>query len=275
MKTDNIKTHSKTLILGDLHIGDINFDLTDHFVELVNSDDYDAIIIGGDTFDPWRGGPIGQLILKHKAILESLEDKNVIFIKGNHDRNLDELEKSGFIVKSFYEYLTPSKRSVKILHGHEFDKYRKPFEKPGRVIIYFEEKINRLLKWLKLPIAFRITKLWFSLDRHTVWLSLRRNTHLYSNTDVLVFGHTHIPMRGQLKDSTLFYNWGSWQRDRGYRPSYVIQKGDTFSIQFLDVYRSILIFKFIMMIKKIKHTYENGKDIILLNSRRNKKLSQK
>ena len=262
MTNSKIEIHRKTLILGDLHIGDINFDLTENFISLINSDDFDAIIIGGDTFDSWRGGPIGQLILKHKTILESLKDKNVIFIKGNHDKNLDELEKSGFVVRNYYEYLTPKKQSVKILHGHEFDKYRKPFEKPGRVVVFFEEKTNRLLKWLKLPLAFRITKLWFSLDRHTVWLSLRRNTHLYSNNDVLVFGHTHIPMHGQLKNGTIFYNWGSWQRERGYRPSYIIQDNNEFSIKFLDVYRSILIFKFITLFKKIKHTYDNGKRII-------------
>ena len=251
----NIKTHKHVLMLGDLHLGDINFNLEKELIEVIKSKKFDCIIIGGDTFDTWRGISVEELIVKYKKIFSLLKQKkNVIFLKGNHDTNLDELEKSGFIVKNHYNYLTSRKKKVKVLHGHEFDKYRNYFEILGKITSYAEEKINRILKWFHIPIALRVVRLWFGLDRPTLWLALRRKHYIYSDTDYLIFGHTHTPMYGTMK-GIRYYNWGSWQRDRGYRPSYVINKENDFRIEFLHIKKRKLILHFISILSNIKEKY--------------------
>ena len=57
-----MEKHNKVLLLGDIHIGDINFTLENELVQLLNSDEFDCIVIGGDTFDPWRGESIAELM---------------------------------------------------------------------------------------------------------------------------------------------------------------------------------------------------------------------
>lgn len=254
-----MEKHNKVLLLGDLHIGDVNFTLENELVQLVNSDEFDCIIIGGDTFDPWRGEGVAELMLAHHSLFEALKHKNVIFLRGNHDNDLEELEKSGFTVKAFYEYLTSNNKKVKVLHGHEFDRYRKLFGIFASVLVYSEERINRVSKKLGLPIALRFSRLWMGLDLPTVWLALRRKHYIFSDSNYLVFGHTHIPTSGRIKN-TKFYNWGSWQRDRGYRPSYIINDGDNFSIEFLPGKDTRLIWRFIYIIHNIKNNYHNIKN---------------
>lgn len=253
-----MEKHNKVLLLGDLHIGDVNFTLENELVQLVNSDEFDCIIIGGDTFDLWRGEGVAELMLAHHSLFEALKHKNVIFLRGNHDNDLEELEKSGFTVKAFYEYLTSNNKKVKVLHGHEFDRYRKLFGIFASVLVYSEERINRVSKKLGLPIALRFSRLWMGLDLPTVWLALRRKHYIFSDSNYLVFGHIHIPTSGKIKN-TKFYNWGSWQRDRGYRPSYIINNGEEFNIEFLPGKDTRLIWRFIYIIHNIKNNYHNIK----------------
>ncbi|MFH1439877.1 MAG: metallophosphoesterase [Candidatus Woesearchaeota archaeon] len=257
-----MKTYKKVLLLGDLHLGDIHFNLEKELIEVINSDKFDCIVIGGDTFDPWRGEDIEEIMIKYQNIFHILRSKRkVIFIKGNHDKELEELEKSGFVVRTHFEYLTQKKRKVKVLHGHEFDKYRKMLGFMGIILAYGEEKVNRILKWFRIPIALRIARLGFGIDKPTIWLALRKKYYLYSDCDVLVYGHTHIPMHRKVKD-VLCYNWGSWQRDRGYRPSYIINRGEEFNIEFLHTQKRRLIWHFISVLNNIKEGYINGKEKI-------------
>ncbi|MBS3122861.1 metallophosphoesterase family protein [Candidatus Woesearchaeota archaeon] len=254
-----MEKHNKVLLLGDIHIGDINFTLENELVQLLNSDEFDCIVIGGDTFDPWRGESIAELMFSHRKLFEVLKHKNVIFLRGNHDNDLEELEKSGFTVRAFYEYLTSNNKKVKVLHGHEFDKYRNLFSIFASVLVYSEERINRVSKKLGLPIALRFSRLWFGLDLPTIWLALRRKHYIFSDSNYLVFGHTHIPTSGRIRN-TNFYNWGSWQRDRGYRPSYILNHGDNFNIEFLPGKDTRLIWRFISVVRNIKKNYHNLKN---------------
>ncbi|MBT5272850.1 hypothetical protein HN695_06450 [Candidatus Woesearchaeota archaeon] len=267
-----MQTYNKVLLFGDLHLGDINFNLERELINVINNDNYDCIVIGGDTFDPWRGEKVSNLIIKHKRLFNNLKNKNVIFIKGNHDSNLEELEKAGFIIKKYYQYLTKGKKKVKVLHGHEFDKYRAYLEFMGKIMAYSEEKINRLLNALRAPFRFRIAKLGFGLDRPTIWLALRRKHYIYSDANYLIFGHTHTPMRGKIK-GTKFYNWGSWQRDRGYRPSYIINEGNNFKIEFLKIKRSKLLWKVISILSNLKENYlKKRKRVKTIRTKKNMKI---
>jgi UDP-2,3-diacylglucosamine pyrophosphatase LpxH len=261
-----MKTHKNVLILGDLHLGDANFRLEQDLIKLLNSQKFDCIIIGGDTFDTWRGDNIENVMYKYKNIFKTLKGKkNVIFIKGNHDPNLDELEKSGFKVVNHYRYKTSNGKKVKVLHGHEFDKYREWFQIIGKITSYLEEKINRLLKFFRIPIALRFVRLWFGFDRPTIWMALRKKHYIYSDSNVLIYGHTHLPMKGHVKGIEI-YNWGSWQRDRGHRPSYIINKSNKFNVEYLPVKRRKLILHFISILSTIRERYRNG----IVNNNKNK-----
>src|SRR3989338_2642054 len=139
-----MEKHNKVLLLGDIHIGDINFTLENELVQLLNSDEFDCIVIGGDTFDPWRGESIAELMFSHRKLFEVLKHKNVIFLRGNHDNDLEELEKSGFTVRAFYEYLTSNNKKVRASYCFKVFKIM-VWIRPSNYMACFEKKTLYLL----------------------------------------------------------------------------------------------------------------------------------
>ncbi|KKQ80252.1 MAG: hypothetical protein UT02_C0012G0003 [Parcubacteria group bacterium GW2011_GWC2_38_7] len=222
-----VRKYNKVFVTGDTHLGDVVFNYQDKLVEAIKQDDFDAVIFGGDTFDPWRGGSVNDILAKYDQLFKFLQKlkSRVIFIAGNHDPNIEVLKKLGFTVRQKFKYIGSLGERVKIIHGHEFDDACRRWEFVTKRIAYVENKINQGLTkinneaFIRFMNLVRINK----IDLNRVLNNFRERVGQYRNTDVLVFGHTHSPMteeQGKVK----FYNWGAWQKEFGTKPHIIIHK---------------------------------------------------
>ncbi len=203
-------------------MGDIHFRFEDKLLKAIKQDSYDCLVFGGDTFDPWRGQSIEELIIKYHEIFKELQrlKAKVVFIRGNHDPNIDVLRKYGFEVRKNYSYIAPDKKKVRIMHGHEFDIMSQKVEFITRKLIYLEERINEFLNKVNEEYAVRIIELLGNLDLQRVIDNFYSKIKKYKNWDKLIFGHVHVPWEGH-RQNLDFYNWGSWQGHYGTAPSYI------------------------------------------------------
>ena len=80
-----VKKYNKVFVTGDTHLGDVVFNYQDKLVEAIKQDNFDAVIFGGDTFDPWRGNSIKDIIAKYDQLFKFLQNikSRVVFIRGN------------------------------------------------------------------------------------------------------------------------------------------------------------------------------------------------
>lgn len=226
-----VKKFHKVFMTGDLHLGDAVFRDEEKLVDLIKSDNYDCIVFGGDTFDPWRGMAEKDLVVKYDQLfkfLQRIKDR-VVFIKGNHDPNIDFLKKFGFAVKRRLKYIDSFGKKNKIIHGHEFDDDCTRWEFLTRKAVYLEEKINRLLLKIDNDTIVRLARLLADVDIKRVWKNFHERTIHYRNVDNLIFGHLHTPTIGK-KGRVNFYNWGGWQKDYNLSPRCLVHKSGKFKM---------------------------------------------
>jgi UDP-2,3-diacylglucosamine pyrophosphatase LpxH len=225
-----VKKYHNVFITGDTHLGDAVFSYEDKLVESIKRDNFDAVVFGGDTFDPWRGTSSEDLVVRYKLLFKFLQKlkTKVVFIKGNHDPEIDFLKKMGFSVKKKFKYVGSLGEKIKVIHGHEFDDACRRWEFLTSRIAYLENKINQCLMRSDKESFVRFINLINKIDVKRVLSNFRQRVGHYSNVDALVFGHTHLPMTEE-KEKVKIYNWGGWQKDFGLNPHYLVHKAGKFS----------------------------------------------
>lgn len=122
------KTHHKTIVLSDIHLGS-KWSKASAVLDFLKNNSCDTLILCGDIIDGWSilRGKNKKWRRLHtnvmKYILNLSETTKIIYIRGNHDDFLDRVQPLTFtnisIVKEFI-YESSGKKYL-VIHGDEFD----------------------------------------------------------------------------------------------------------------------------------------------------------
>jgi UDP-2,3-diacylglucosamine pyrophosphatase LpxH len=111
------------VIFSDLHLGSPLFNKRRDFVKLIKSPNYDTIILNGDVLDVWEM-KLRKIVDSNSNIIDSIndiaKDKKVVFIKGNHDPEINDIRHlfpNAQVVQSY------QMKDLFVIHGDEFDEF--------------------------------------------------------------------------------------------------------------------------------------------------------
>jgi UDP-2,3-diacylglucosamine pyrophosphatase LpxH len=128
VKPQTLKTHYKTIILSDIHLGISNSHVRE-VVHFLRHHTCDKLILNGDIIDGWQLRKSGKWKKKHTAFFKLLmkwlssNDTVVIYLRGNHDDFLDEvlpLEVGNFSILRTHIHDSFGKKYF-VVHGDIFD----------------------------------------------------------------------------------------------------------------------------------------------------------
>ncbi len=128
VKPQTLKTHYKTIILSDIHLGISNSHVRE-VVHFLRHHTCDKLILNGDIIDGWQLRKSGKWKKKHTAFFKLLmkwlsdNDTIVIYLRGNHDDFLDEilpLEVGNFSILRTHIHDSFGKKYF-VVHGDIFD----------------------------------------------------------------------------------------------------------------------------------------------------------
>jgi len=113
----------RILVLSDIHIGDPRLHNEDDIVKLLDSVEYDRLVLNGDIVDTWLADFFTQspVIKKLRSIAKQ---KPVIWVRGNHDNvSCHQTIIPGAKVKDMYLYNRKSPNPILFIHGHQVYKF--------------------------------------------------------------------------------------------------------------------------------------------------------
>jgi len=128
VKPQTLKTHYKTIILSDIHLGISNSHVRE-VVHFLRHHTCDKLILNGDIIDGWQLRKSGKWKKKHTAFFKllmkwlSANDTIVIYLRGNHDDFLDEVlpvEVGNFSILRTHIHDSFGKKYF-VVHGDIFD----------------------------------------------------------------------------------------------------------------------------------------------------------
>jgi UDP-2,3-diacylglucosamine pyrophosphatase LpxH len=123
-----VKTHYKTIVVSDVHLG-IKSAKVKEVIKFLKFNTCDTLILNGDIIDGWQLKKSGKWKKKHtrffKLILTYVSKRRckVIYLRGNHDDFLDEIlpfELGNFSIKK-YVVLKSGDKKYFVVHGDLFD----------------------------------------------------------------------------------------------------------------------------------------------------------
>jgi len=186
----------KILAISDTHIGDPRLKNQEQITNLIKNTKFDVLVLNGDFLETWYGDYKTSAMCS--PIVYAIRDikKPVIWVRGNHDHISvhQNILPNAMVVDQHIE-LSGNKK-ILFMHGHQVYPFKNMawWHKVGAII-------NSLI--------YRITK----IDMQSWWrekscyadevIKKRENIiNTYGkNIDVLVIGHTHIPIQqGKLYD---------------------------------------------------------------------------
>lgn len=163
-----MKTHYRTIVLSDIHLGIRNSHVREA-VRFLKRHTCDKLILNGDIIDGWQLRKSGQWKKRHTAFFKhimkrvSSTDTEVVYLRGNHDDFLDEvlpLEIGNFSIVRTHIHHSAGRRYF-VVHGDIFD------------------TVTTRLKWIaKLGDTGYTFLLW--LNRHYNAYRTRRGMPYYS-----------------------------------------------------------------------------------------------
>jgi UDP-2,3-diacylglucosamine pyrophosphatase LpxH len=168
-----LKTHFRTIILSDIHLGISNSRVREA-VHFLRHHTCDKLILNGDIIDGWQLRKSGKWKKKHTAFFKLLmkwlskSDTRVIYLRGNHDDFLDEilpLDLGNFSIQRYHIHDSFGKKYY-VVHGDIFD------------------SVTTKLKWIaKLGDIGYTMLLWF--NRHYNAYRRRKGLPYYSLSQVV------------------------------------------------------------------------------------------
>ena len=180
------------LCLSDIHLGSpiCQADLT---LQIIEEERYDKLIICGDLLDSYH---IHRLCKKQWKILSTLrkisKNKQCIFIKGNHDKDLEMISSlMGLDFKEEYDVTINNKR-ILFVHGDKWDIFiaTKPIlTELASAVYYIFQKIDKKQKYTR-KLKQKV-KTWHDAAHN---LTIKIAQYCYNGKyDAVCFGHTHVP----------------------------------------------------------------------------------
>ena len=219
----------KYIIVSDFHIkfkeneDDIN---RRHLVEaFLNSlvGNVDGLILAGDIFDLWVEW--GKVIIKNYfnilRIFDNLKQSGtrLVFIKGNHDFWFSDFLKKeiGFEVYEKYFAEEINGKKLFISHGDMYTKNDLRYSVFSRLVrTKTAQSIFRLLHPdIALSFGNKLSRTSRTRKNSQKLLEIKEKCliataeKLSKDYDLIVFGHTHNPMRKDF-DSSVYINCGDW-----------------------------------------------------------------
>lgn len=222
-----MKTHYKTIIVSDVHLG-IQNSRVKELVKFLKSHSCDKLIMNGDIIDGWQLRRSGSWKKKHtkffKLILKmmSKRDMRVIYLRGNHDDFLDEIlpfEIGNFSIVRDHVHESCGKRYY-VTHGDIFDSITtnlKWLAKLGDISYTFILWVNRhynnyrvkkglpyysLSRKIKLAVKSAVSY----IDQFETQLA---EVAKAEHCDGIITGHIHQPANKMIGDIH-YLNSGDW-----------------------------------------------------------------
>jgi UDP-2,3-diacylglucosamine pyrophosphatase LpxH len=235
------------IVVSDQHLGYQNSDkqsFNSFLEELKGQADITDLVLLGDVVDMWRRDASG-VFLENRDTLDIIgvlqQRMNVHYIAGNHDYHVLQLQDHSYPFQ-FLGNLTLSdgNRTLRFLHGHEFDPLQQPplmealcrtmFDGGGGFesgawatltrdwsdaryflsLIFSKRGIRKKVETLQTPPEARL--------KNTLGDVERQACASVGAGEVLVFGHTHRPF---VNKSENVVNSGSWVTDAPVHNTYV------------------------------------------------------
>ena len=216
----------KAIIVSDLHIG-TRFFQAQRFESFLQSLPKGCdLILNGDVTDEIEKS-FDQL---HQRILELIRQESfgrqVVWIRGNVDHNLELPEAGGIIFKRIHTIGD----HILIIHGDTFDKIR------PRMRLFFN-LLNRIRRmWERLggkPLSSaqfaRKLEILYKVYRKTIM----QNAVRYAKErgfDVVVCGHTHYP-EDRIVDEIRYINTGAWTERQSF---YLLVNSEEISLKIAE-----------------------------------------
>lgn len=187
------------LCLSDIHLGSPVCQ-ADLIIKILEEETYDQLIICGDLLDSYS---IHRLCKKQWKILSLLrklsKNKKCIFIKGNHDRDLDTVSALlGFDFKNEHVQVIGQKKFY-FVHGDRWDyiiQLKPLLTEIASGLYYFLQKLDKKQKYTR--VLKKKIKSWHGAAKKISERLCRYAAH--SGYDVVVYGHTHIPAHETMFD---------------------------------------------------------------------------
>ncbi|MEM9981606.1 MAG: UDP-2,3-diacylglucosamine diphosphatase, partial [Bacteroidota bacterium] len=123
-----MKTHHKTIVISDVHLG-TSGSKTKQLIRYLKNNSCDTLVLNGDIIDGWQLKKYGKWKRKHtrffKAILKMIQKykTQVVYLRGNHDDFLDNilpLRIGNLSIQRDYVLESGDKRFY-VVHGDIFD----------------------------------------------------------------------------------------------------------------------------------------------------------
>lgn len=207
-----------TLIVSDLHLG-IPASRPADVIDLLTRWRFARLILLGDVLhdlhlhhigaDAWR-------LLRHLRELATDGAAEVVWIKGNHDRELHEVVAllTGVRMRESYRW-TCGGRSHLALHGDRFDRFLTNNRRVCRALSgaygFCQRRLSRRGRWPGVIDRWhgRLTDLGDQVATRASRFAMRRAA------DVVFCGHTHEPVHRRFQhpgsgNAVDYYNAGSW-----------------------------------------------------------------
>jgi UDP-2,3-diacylglucosamine pyrophosphatase LpxH len=190
----------KKLVISDIHLGSPLVEKKLEIMNLMESDEYDTIILNGDIFDIWEKS-FNKILLENidfvKLVHSVCLKKTVYFIMGNHDPHMLEVMKlfPGMIVKR--NLLIQD--DIFIVHGDEFDSLVTKYSLFGKLLFIPNWIAERLFGW-NLKASFR--EFFYSIsnkknkpyyDKLVNNIEKEAYKKYKDQCRYLIMGHTHTP----------------------------------------------------------------------------------
>jgi UDP-2,3-diacylglucosamine pyrophosphatase LpxH len=226
-KTPALKTHYRTIVLSDLHLGISNAHPRE-VIHFLRRHTCDTLILNGDIIDGWQLAKSGKWKKKHTAFFRLLmkwlssTETRIIYLRGNHDDFLDEvlpLEIGNFSILRSHVHESFG-RKYYVVHGDIFDAVTtqlKWIAKLGDVgytfLLWANRHYNRYRTRRGLPyyslsqvVKNKVKKaVSFVTDFETTLASVARA----EKCDGVICGHIHQPADKQI-DGVHYLNSGDW-----------------------------------------------------------------
>jgi len=205
----------RVLVISDLHLGAVSRipEADGEFCTLVRSERWDRVVLLGDVFDLWVSS-YEKIAAEHPTVLSvihSLDD--VVFIPGNHDAAFRGLLRLNNIpvVNGSYAYSDGGKKIV-LAHGDEWDPISQGF---SGAVYWLMSLADRLARMVAGPAA-SITRYirWSaanseSVQDHSEFVA-RNSVRKHDGADVVIAGHTHIPVPPREFGDAIYMNTGDF-----------------------------------------------------------------
>jgi UDP-2,3-diacylglucosamine pyrophosphatase LpxH len=222
-----LKTHYKTIVLSDIHLGTKGSKSKEvtKFLKLFSCEN---LILNGDIIDGWQLKKSGTWKRKHtrfiNRVLKMIENHNtkVYYIRGNHDDFLEQilpLRIGNLSILREMIYVSNDKKYF-ITHGDIFDSISSQF----RWIAYLGDIGYTFLLWLNRQVNYHRIKQgkpYFSLSAYVKGKVKSAVTFIDNfekelvniakakNCDGIICGHIHKAEKREI-DGILYLNSGDW-----------------------------------------------------------------